>query len=86
MLDFDGAPVGFNYQGKSFLVASRPVRWYSRRLWWEDAAAAPKGAGAALLEVEMWRLWAASGELRFFFELRHQRPEDRWEVSQLNSQ
>ena len=86
MLDFDGAPVGFNYQGKSFLVASRPVRWYSRRLWWEDAAAAPKWAGAALLEVEMWRLWAASGELRFFFELSHQQPDDRWEVNQLNSQ
>lgn len=86
MLDFDGAPVGFNYRGKSFLVASRPVRWYSRRLWWEDAQAAPKGSGAALLEVEMWRLWAASGELRYFFELRHQQPEDRWEVNQLNSQ
>lgn len=86
MLDFDGAPVGFNYQGKSFLVASRPVRWYSRRLWWEDAGSAPKGAGAALLEVEMWRLWAVSADVRIFFELRHQRPEDRWEVSQLNNQ
>jgi hypothetical protein len=55
-------------------------------LWWEDAAAAPKGAGAALLEVEMWRLWAASGDVRFFFELSHQQPDDRWEVNQLNSQ
>ncbi|MEY4327992.1 MAG: hypothetical protein RIR71_662, partial [Actinomycetota bacterium] len=62
------------------------VRWYSRRLWWEEAQAAPKGAGADLLEVEMWRLWAASGELRFFFELRHQQPEGRWEINQLNSQ
>jgi hypothetical protein len=34
----------------------------------------------------MWRLWAASGDVRFFFELSHQQPDDRWEVNQLNSQ
>jgi len=84
MLDFDGAPVGFRYREKEYLVASRPVRWYSRKLWWEDAASAPKGSGAALLEVEMWRLWAASDQSRIFFELRHVQPQDSWEVSQVN--
>lgn len=84
MLDFDGAPVGFNYDGKSFLVASRPVRWYSRRLWWNDAHSAEKGIGSNLLEIEMWRLWAASESTRLFFELKHSQPDDRWEVSQLN--
>ncbi len=85
MLDFDGAPVGFNYRGKHYLVASRPIRWYSRKLWWAEADSAPKGIGSALLEIEMWRLWAASDESRIFFELKHNQPQGNWEVSQINS-
>lgn len=83
MTDFDGAPVRFSWLGRSYTVISRPVRWYSRKQWWQQATAAPKGSGAELIEVEMWRLWAASDADRLFFELSHTMPEDAWEITQL---
>ena len=85
MLDFDGAPVRFRYQDQDYTVASRPVRWYSRKLWWLQAQSAPKGVGQGLMEVEMWRLWAASETSRIFFELRHELPQDSWIINQINS-
>ncbi len=84
LLDTDGAPLSFQYRGNSFLVCSRPVRWYSRKLWWELAGSAAKGNGQAILEVEMWRLWASDSSSRLFFELRHQLPEDIWEISEVS--
>jgi hypothetical protein len=81
--DSDGAPLSFKYRGASYLVTSRPVRWYSRKLWWESAEAAPRGAGSALLETEMWRLWASCGETVAFFEIRHQLPQDTWMVQEV---
>ncbi len=84
LLDSDGAPLSFQYRSKSYLVYSKPVRWYSRKLWWEFAGSAAKGNGQAILEVEMWRLWAADGENRMFFELRHQIPEDTWEITEVS--
>jgi len=86
MLDYDGAPVGFNWRGKQFLVASKPVRWYSRKLWWEEAESAQKGIGAALMEIEMWRMWALSEQDRVFFELIHNQPQDNWVINQINRQ
>ena len=80
LLDFDGAPVCFSWRDKSYTVCSRPVRWYSRRMWWQEASGAPKGVGAELVEIEMWRLWAASHAGRYFFQLRHRMPGDQWEV------
>jgi hypothetical protein len=82
--DSDGAPLSFSYLGRSYLVSSRPVRWYSRKLWWESAGAAPKGIGAALVEVEMWRLWASCEGDRHFFELSHTNPQDLWVVTEVS--
>lgn len=81
--DNDGAPLSFHYAGKSYLVCSRPVRWYSRKLWWETEWSAEKGAGASILETEMWRLWASCGDTRVFFELSHSLPQDIWVVAEV---
>jgi hypothetical protein len=81
--DSDGAPLSFKYRGASYLVSSRPVRWYSRKLWWESAEAAPRGIGSAVMETEMWRLWAGCGEIVTFFEIRHQLPQDTWVVQEV---
>ncbi|NCW22615.1 MAG: hypothetical protein EBW45_00620 [Actinobacteria bacterium] len=81
VVDLDGAPVCFIWRGSEYLVASR---WYSRRIWWEESSAAPKGAGP-LMEVEMWRLWATSESSRTLFELRHLQPADSWEIYPLES-
>lgn len=80
--DADGAPLSFNYRNKSYLASSRPVRWYSRKLWWEIADSAPRGIGSAIMEVEMWRLWASCGSESTFFELSHQLPQDIWVVQE----
>ncbi|MFM2020278.1 MAG: hypothetical protein RL718_859 [Actinomycetota bacterium] len=81
--DSDGAPLSFKYQGVSYLVSSRPVRWYSRKLWWELADSAPRGIGSAVMETEMWRLWASAGAASAFFEIRHQLPQDIWVVQEV---
>jgi|AntRauMFilla1563_2_1112583.scaffolds.fasta_scaffold00008_39 hypothetical protein len=85
LVDFDGAPVSFDWRSNQYLVNSRPVRWYSRTLWWDQAKGVPKGAGVAALEIEMWRLWAASPQGSIFFELKHDRINNSWEISQLGS-
>lgn len=85
VLDLDGAPVSFTFENRHYLVSSKPVRWYSRRVWWQEAPAAPRGSGSALVEVEMWRLWAASEFDRVFLELRHLQPEDVWEIYRIDS-
>ena len=83
--DSDGAPLSFKYRGASYLVSSRPVRWYSRKLWWESAEAAPRGIGSAVMETEMWRLWATSEFDRIFLELKHLQPEGVWEIYRIDS-
>lgn len=85
VVDLDGAPVCFVWRGAEYLVSSRPVRWYSRRIWWEETSSAPKGTGGPLMEVEMWRLWATSETSRTLFELRHLQPADSWEIYPLES-
>ncbi len=84
VLDLDGAPVSFTFENRHYLVSSKPVRWYSRRVWWHEASAAPRGSGSALVEVEMWRLWAASEFDRVFLELKHLQPEDVWEIYRID--
>ncbi|CAB4578485.1 unannotated protein [freshwater metagenome] len=85
VLDPDGAPISFTFENRHYLVSPRPVRWYSRKIWWQQAQSAPKGVGSALVEVEMWRLWATSEFDRIFLELRHQQPEDVWEIYRIDS-
>lgn len=85
VLDPDGAPISFTYQDRHYLVSSRPVRWYSRKLWWQEADGIPRGSGSVVMEVEMWRLWAVSEFDRIFLELKHQQPENTWEIQAINS-
>lgn len=79
LTNHDGEPVSFDWGGASWLVSSRPVRWYARKTWWQHANAAPKGIGAQLIETEMWRLRAISTNGAGFFEL--QREADFWQLS-----
>ena len=85
LVDLDGAPVSFTWKGRQYTVSSRPVRWYSRRLWWQDAAAAPRGAGGDMVEVEMWRLWAVSESDRVFLELKRLNPGESWEIHRIDT-
>jgi Family of unknown function (DUF6504) len=51
-----GEPIGFSWRGDSYLVVSRPVRWFARREWWRESDRAYRGIGAEVVEMEMWRL------------------------------
>ena len=52
----------------------------------KNAESAERGIGAALLEVEMWRMWAISDQQRVFFELIHNQPQDNWVVKEISQQ
>jgi len=54
-----GEPVGFSWRNGSYQVITKPVRWFSRRNWWDESARAQRGIGAGVLELEMWRLSAS---------------------------
>ena len=83
-LDFDGAPVSFVHDGLRYTVCSRPTLWYSRKRWWQEAGAAPRGVGALLVEEEMWRLWAVADSGQVLFEMRHSGADD-WEIYRVDS-
>lgn len=83
-LDFDGAPVSFMHEGLQYTVCAKPTLWYSRKRWWQEATAAPRGSGAMLVEEEMWRLWAIADGNRVLFEMRHA-ADDSWEIYRVDS-
>lgn len=69
VLDLDGAPVSFTFENRHYLVSSKPVRWYSRKLWWQQAESAPRGVGGALVEVEMCGYGLAVNLIASFWSL-----------------
>lgn len=71
-LNQTGEPVEFNWQGASYRVLEKPVRWFSRRQWWAEATRVQRGIGKEVLEVEMWRLQTTAG----FVELMHPAPNE----------
>lgn len=54
-----GEPIGFSWRGASYLINSKPVRWFARREWWSEAIRVQRGIGVGVLEVEMWRVSAS---------------------------
>ena len=71
-LNQTGEPVEFKWQGASYRVLEKPVRWFSRRQWWAEASRVQRGIGKEVLEVEMWRLQTNAG----FVELMHPAPNE----------
>ncbi|MEY4263181.1 DUF6504 family protein [Rhodoluna sp.] len=79
-----GEPIGFSWRGASYLVNSKPVRWFARKQWWVDAARVQRGIGAGVLEVEMWRLQASRSESdRAQFELIHNAQSNSWQLARI---
>ena len=42
----DGTPQGLRWNGRDYVLAERPVRWFERRRWWAEEVRAEKGRGA----------------------------------------
>jgi len=51
-----GAPLRFTWRGVVYGVVSSPELWITRRDWWRSTSRAPRGAGADLLEMTVWRV------------------------------
>lgn len=51
-----GAPLRFEWRGVTYGVVSSPELWITRRDWWRSTPRAPRGAGADLLELTVWRV------------------------------
>ena len=46
----DGTPQGLRWNGRDYVLAERPVRWFERRRWWAEEVRAEKGRGAGLVD------------------------------------
>jgi hypothetical protein len=76
-----GEPVGFSWRNGSYQVITKPVRWFSRKNWWDESARAQRGIGAGVLELEMWRLSASKENASpAQFELIHTEATNSWQL------
>ena len=67
-----GEPVKFSWQGATYAVLAKSVRWFARKQWWAEANHVQRGIGAGVLEVEMWRVKAANESHETgMFEIMH---------------
>lgn len=81
LLDNEGTPNAFLFSGRHYLVFGKPVRWYARRAWWQEASSAPFGVGQQLVETEVWRLRAICENDGGIFELR--RDNEAWQAQRI---
>jgi hypothetical protein len=74
-----GVPLAVRYNGRIWVVAAEPVRWFSRSDWWRTAKRGPVGIGNLVdiehLQVQV-RLTSTSA-LRTF-ELRRDPLSEQW--------
>jgi len=79
LVDQEGAPIRFRWREKTYLVVTRPVRYFARSDWWVGEKAS-KGIGPGSLELEMWRVLASSDGSRSPFELLHNTSTNSWRL------
>lgn len=55
----DGSPEKFVWEGRRYIVVSRPIPWLERVPWWEQPSrTAPGTDDAAVVERRMWQVEA----------------------------
>ena len=85
----DGAPARLRWEGREYVLAERPLRWFERRRWWAEEVRAEKGRGAGLVDHEIWRLQvrlarAGLGAPVQTIDLVHHRESGRWRLDQVH--
>lgn len=80
LISESGVPVSFRWREVSYLISSKPTRWFARSEWWIGERA-HRGIGSGALEVEMWR-FLALGECGTAnqFELLHNTVANSWKL------
>jgi hypothetical protein len=82
--DPSGTPRYLDWQGRRYVVAAEPVRWYERRRWWEEERRAQRGRGAGLIDHEIWRLQVRLAAARraplITLDIAHHHDSGRWRL------
>jgi hypothetical protein len=82
--DTQGRPRYLDWQGRRYVVAAEPVRWYERRRWWVEERRAERGQGAGLIDHEIWRLQVRLATARraplVTLDVAHHRDSGRWRL------
>lgn len=80
----NGMPRFVDWQGRRYVVAAEPVRWYERRRWWVEERRAERGRGDGLIDHEMWRLQVRLAAARraplVTLDIAHHRDSGRWRL------
>lgn len=84
-----GLPLHLLWRGRRYTLAADPVRWYERRNWWDEETRAAPGAGAGLVDREIWRVQVrrdggAGGTPLLTLDLVRYLPAGRWRVIKIH--
>ncbi|REE02978.1 DUF6504 family protein [Citricoccus nitrophenolicus] len=79
-----GAPERLEWNGRIYVLAAEPVRWYERRKWWTEERRAERGRGAGLVDHEVWRVQVRLEKARnaplLTLDLSHHVDSGRWRL------
>ena len=79
LVDQEGAPIRFRWREKTYLVVTRPVRYFARFDWWIGKKAS-KGIGPSALELEIWWVLVSSEGCHSRYKLIHKTDGDSWMI------
>jgi hypothetical protein len=79
-----GMPLRLDWQGRTYVVAAEPVRWYERRRWWAEEHRAERGRGPGLVDHEVWRVQVRLARARnaplVTLDITHHVDSGRWRL------
>lgn len=81
-----GVPLWLVWRGRRYTVAAEPLCWYERRNWWNEETRMPVGAGAGLVDRQMWRVQVHPDDSKelLTFDLVRYRPAERWRIIKIH--
>lgn len=76
----DGAPLRLLWREQWWDIAVEPLYWFERRPWWEREKRMPPGAGAGLVDSQIWRFQICCDAQWRTLDVVQQQPGNRWRV------
>ncbi|MCY1158066.1 MAG: hypothetical protein MOP51_1088 [Citricoccus sp.] len=83
-----GVPLHLGWNGRDYVLAAEPVRWYERRRWWTEEHRAERGRGAGLVDHEVWRVQVRLERARnsplLTLDISHHLDSGRWRLVRIH--